>query len=315
VEDAAPAGEVDEGVNLAGGLAALVFGAGLLSEGGRVVGFVLLEREVDEQRFADDGLARDEAPVTAVFAVVAVVAHDEVVAGRDDEVAVVDEAAHADPPVRVDLGVGALEAGEVVAEIVGRRGAVDGVGFGEGVAVDEYLAGMETEAVAGQADDALNQMQRGVDGVVEDDDVAAMDGGRGKETGRPVFTRHSLFVDEEEVTDEECGLHRFGRDAERLGAEGDDEDRDDDEVEERLERGEDAGLVVDVMGRLLAAWFRRWVGNRGWDCFGSRRGDVGLGLDLGLDLGFDLGLDLAGFDVGDGICHSATSATAAVLTD
>ena len=138
MEDAAPAGEVDEGVDLAGAAGARWFsGAGLLGEGGRVVGLVLLEGEVDEQGFADDGFARDEAPVAAVFAVVAVVAQDEVVAGGDDEFAVVDEAAHADPPVGVDLGVGALEAGEVVAEVVGRAGAVDGVGLGEGVAVDE----------------------------------------------------------------------------------------------------------------------------------------------------------------------------------
>ena len=32
--------------------------------------------------------------------------------------------------------------------------------------------------VAGQADDALDQMHGGVDGIVEDDDLAALDGGR-----------------------------------------------------------------------------------------------------------------------------------------
>ena len=119
----------------------------------------------------------NEAPVAAVFAVVAVVAQDEVVAGGDDEFAVVDERAHADPPVGVDLGVGALEAGEVVAEVVGRAGAVDGVGLGEGLAVDEDVTTVQAEMVAGKADDALDEMQRGVDGVVEDDDVAAVDGG------------------------------------------------------------------------------------------------------------------------------------------
>ncbi len=93
---------------------------------------MLLQGEVDDEGFADDGFARDEAPVAAVLAVVAIVAHDEVVAGGDDELAVVDEGAHADPPVGVDLGVGGLEAGEVVAEVVGRAGAVDGVGLDEG---------------------------------------------------------------------------------------------------------------------------------------------------------------------------------------
>ena len=47
LEDAAPASEVDEGVDFAGVLLALV-GESLLGEGGGVVGVVLLEGEVDE---------------------------------------------------------------------------------------------------------------------------------------------------------------------------------------------------------------------------------------------------------------------------
>src|SRR5882757_5120149 len=176
LKGATPAGEVDERVYLACMLAALV-GEGFLGEGGRIVCVVLLEGEVDEHGFAYNRFPWDETPVAAVFAVVAVVAHDEVVADGDDEFAVVDEGAHADPPAGVDLGVGALEAGEVVAEVVGRAGAIDGVGLGEGVAVDEDAAAVEAEVVAGKANDALDEMEGGVDWVVEDDDVAAMDGG------------------------------------------------------------------------------------------------------------------------------------------
>ena len=144
------------------------------------------------------------------------------------------------------------------------------------------LAVVETEVVAGKADDALDQVQGGVDGVVEDDDVAAMDGGGGEEAGGAVCELEAavLFVDEEEVADEEGGLHRLGGDAEGLGGEGDDEDRDDDEVEERLERGEDAGLCGGVMDRLLAEWFSDGLANRSWDCFGwasGRRAGSGSG--------------------------------------
>src|ERR1700722_6366107 len=128
LEGAAPTGEVDEGVDLAGLMTALI-GEGLLGESGSIVGVVLLEREVDEQRLADDGFAGDKAPVAAVFAVVTVISHDKEVAGRDDGLAIVDERAHADPPTGVDLGIGALEAGEVVAEVVGWGGAEDGVGL------------------------------------------------------------------------------------------------------------------------------------------------------------------------------------------
>lgn len=202
-----------------------------------------MQRKVDDEGFADDGFARDEAPVAAVFAVVAVVAEDEVVARRNDELVVLDEGAHADPPVGVDLGVGALEAGEVVAEAVGWAGAVDGVGFGEGAAVDVDAALAEAEVVAGEADDTLDEVEGGVDGIVEDDDIATVDGCGGEESAGTVGGC-GLLVDEEEVADEKRGLHGFGGDAEGLHAEGDDEDGDDDEVQKGLECGEDAGSVV-----------------------------------------------------------------------
>ena len=98
--------------------------------------------------------------------------------------------------------------------------------------------------IAGETDDTLDEMEGGVDGIVEDDDVAAVNGGGGENAGVRRCSASGLFVDEEEVADEESGLHGFRWDAEGLHAEGDNEDRDDDEVEERLECGEDAGSVV-----------------------------------------------------------------------
>ncbi len=72
----------------------------------------------------------------------------------------------------------------------------------------------------------------------------------GRRLAEPSAPGSGLLVDEEEVADEEGGLHRLGGDAEGLRAEGDDEDRDDDEVEERLHRGEKAGLAM-VQGMRL----------------------------------------------------------------
>ena len=86
-------------------------------------------------------------------------------------------------------------------------------------------------------------MESGVDRVMKDDDVAAVDGNCGKERAGTVWGG-GLLVDEEEVAYKEGGLHRFGGDAERLNAEGDDEDGDDDEVQKGLKRDEDAGPVV-----------------------------------------------------------------------
>ena len=47
-----------------------------------------LDRPVDHHRAAHDGAAIDKAPVAAVPAAVAIVAHDEVMIGRDDKLAV-----------------------------------------------------------------------------------------------------------------------------------------------------------------------------------------------------------------------------------
>ena len=193
---------------------------------------------------ADDFGAGDEAPVaTAVLAVVAVVAEDEVVAGGDDEFAVIDEGVHADPPGGVDVGVGGLEAGEVVAEDVGAAGSVHRVGFGERLAVDVDVVVVDAEVVAGQADDALDEMHGGIDGKVEDDDLAAVDGGGGQDAGG-FIEADAVFGDQQEVADEEGWLHRSRRDAEGLNDEGDDEDGDDDDVEEGLDGGEQAVLVM-----------------------------------------------------------------------
>jgi hypothetical protein len=140
-----------------------------------------------------------------------------------------------------------------------RAGWGDGVGFGEWRGERPGRSGAKT--VAGEPDDALNEMEAGVDGVVEDDDVAAVDRGRGEEAEGTVRCagRCELFVDEEEVADEEGGLHGFRGDAEGLRAERDDEDRDDDEVKERLHRGKNTGPVMRVGMRTV--WFVwRWVG-------------------------------------------------------
>lgn len=91
LEHAAPARKIDERVNFAGMLSPPVLRISLLGEGWRIIGVMLLQRKIDDQRLADDGFTRNEAPVTAVFTVVAVVAHNKVIARRNDEFAVFDQ--------------------------------------------------------------------------------------------------------------------------------------------------------------------------------------------------------------------------------
>jgi len=150
LEEAAPTGEVDYRVYFAG----VVAGSGgsrlgYTAAGVGAVGFVRLEREIDDERFTYDSFAGNEAPVAAVFAVVSVVTQNEVIAGRDYQLVVFNEEAHTDPPVGVNLGVSALETGEVVTEVIRRARTVDGIWLDESVTVDVDAAFTEAEAVAG----------------------------------------------------------------------------------------------------------------------------------------------------------------------
>jgi len=76
------------------------------------------QREVDEEWLADDGCARHQSPVAAVVAVVTVVAEHKVAVGRDGQFAISDQRVHLHPPARIDRGVGAIHAREVVAVAV-----------------------------------------------------------------------------------------------------------------------------------------------------------------------------------------------------
>ena len=64
-----------------------------------------LEGPVDEEGATDDVLAGNEAPEAAVEALGAVVAHGEDLAGRDDEIAVLDVAGEFIGPACGDAGV------------------------------------------------------------------------------------------------------------------------------------------------------------------------------------------------------------------
>ena len=80
-----PSGVADEMEELVEGKAGAIGETGLLD-----LIFGGLEGPVDEERPPDDIAARNKAPVTAVEAIGAIVSHDEVVAGRDEEVFALD---------------------------------------------------------------------------------------------------------------------------------------------------------------------------------------------------------------------------------
>src|SRR5215207_7243171 len=141
----------------------------------------LVVRPVDEHRAAYDQLARDEAPVAAVLAVVAVVAHGEVVPLRHVEL-LAAHGARRDPqtlrlPVDVVLALArrlgrvrvrqrhvlivlerraALVAVRRVAVLVARRVVGRDFVLGERLAVDENVRAANFDEVAGKTYDALH---------------------------------------------------------------------------------------------------------------------------------------------------------------
>ena len=125
-----PAGEVDDGVDLASAVVVgWDYGASLLGEGGGFFGVVRLQREVDDEGFSDDGFARNEAPVAAVFAVVAVVADDEEIAGGDDEVVFSMRERMRIHQWESISGSAHWRRGKLSRKLSGGAGAIDGVGL------------------------------------------------------------------------------------------------------------------------------------------------------------------------------------------
>ena len=153
--------------------------------------------------------------------------------------------------------------------------------------------------IAGQADDALDEVDGGVGRVMEDDDVAAAElaGGEGK-----VVEGGGLLVDEKEVADEESGDHGGRRDAEGLDGEGDDEDGDDDDGEEGLDGGEEAVM------RVVVGLVSHGCGSCGEmdEVLEGELGGALLGLFFGGAVGFgDGGLGAVGGFDGDGDAEAA----------
>ena len=92
---------------------------------------------------------------------------------------------------------------------------------------------VEAEAVAGDGDDALDEMHGWIDGVVKDDEVAAMNR-RGARTWR-MDSGSTIGGRAEEVADEQGGDHHSDGMRKGWTDECDDEERDDDNVEQRAE--------------------------------------------------------------------------------
>ena len=196
-----------------------------------------VEGEDDVGGAADDLTPVDGAKITGVEAVVAVVAHHEVLAGGNGhgaEGALGGDALQGHDGVGVagelfggEKGVVMLGAGEAAGNFRGGGGII------HGLAVDEKVVVAQFHGVAGQADDAFDEAGA-VLGRIKDRDVAALGvGPLGEvEGGEGDFEVVGEFVHEDAVADEDGGFHGTGGDVVPIregGADGEEDDSEDEE--------------------------------------------------------------------------------------
>src|SRR5438093_1878991 len=188
---------------------------------------VTVPRPVDEEGLPPDLVALDEAPVTAVLRVVAVVAHDEVGVGRHCRgLAAVRVPAIGLPSAR-RAGIGVL-----------------GVRLLKGPAVDEDLVATDLHSLGRGRDDPFDEVALLVLRVLEHDDVAASriaNRGHAPVDERELWAVEEL-VDQDVVADEERVHHGAGGDGEGLHDERTDDERQQDRDRDRLGVLADDGL-------------------------------------------------------------------------
>src|SRR5467141_3298461 len=187
-------------------------GEDTLAKGGfGVIIAVGVDGPVNEEGAAHDGFAVDKAPVAAVGAVVAIIAHGEIFSWRHDQFVALYVFADFVGPLDLNGRDEKLIAGRgesVIQGIVARRGIVDDVGFIQGFAVDEDLLVDNLQTIPGKADDALHEVRMILVRIFEDDDIAALEVAVWKKLFIPVAAAaKDEFVDEEMIAYEEGLFH------------------------------------------------------------------------------------------------------------
>ena len=107
----------------------------------------------------------------------------------------------------------------------------------------------QTYAVAGKSDDALDEVLRRVDRIAEDDDVATVNGSIGKHELPGTGGAEAGFIDQQVVADQQGVFHGAGWNAEGLDDKGDDEQRDGEREQGKLQMFEHVPKAAPRLGR------------------------------------------------------------------
>ena len=182
-----------------------------------------LDRPINQNRAAHDGVPIDESPIAAVQAAIAVIAQYKIMVARNDKFAVFYMVKNLVGPLAPggDFDKVAIGRREIVAKGIFIRRVVDHVRLVESFSVYVDIAVDDADAVAGQADYPFDVVGMIFKRKFKDDDVAAANS-----TIRENFfvpgpaTAKNKFVYEHVIADQQGRLHRWRGDFESLNNKG-----------------------------------------------------------------------------------------------
>src|SRR5262249_52888983 len=158
---------------------------------------IALVRPIDEQRFTDNFIPTDEPPIPTIIAVVAIVAHDEVVVWGDNHGAIV---------VPYFQFFWSPRVGSVRCRI-----HVNFIRLIEFCTVDQDVFIPNFDSIARQPNNALYEWDVSICRRFECDDIQPLYGSMGQVTTKSgwIIRRKRNFVQEEVVADQNRRFHRF----------------------------------------------------------------------------------------------------------
>ena len=208
--------------------------------GEAAVGIILrggLDRPINQDGTAHDGVAVHESPVAAIQTAVTIIAEHEIMIRGNDEFAILDVIENPIGPfaARRDFDEVAIGRGKIITKGIFVSGIVDDVRLIEPRAINVDIAVDDANAVAGQTDDAFDVVRVIFERKFEDDDIAAADGAVRQKFFIPgAATAEDKFVHEYMIADQQGGFHGWRRNFEGLHHESGAEEREEHGDEEQF---------------------------------------------------------------------------------
>src|SRR6202158_5047224 len=198
-------------------------------------------RPVNDQRLADNIFPRHESPIAAVLAVIAVIAQNEIMPLRNNQLAVFHQFPHLQPPFAFQAEGWDVGSGKIIAEHIIGRFQKSHVGLIQRLAVDPDLLVHHPQVVPRYPDHAFDKVLLRIHGIVKHDDVAALDLLIGHEAITQAMPAVNKLVHQQVIADQQRVLHGLGWNLERLHNKSDHEYGDHDRAQQRLRRADHVG--------------------------------------------------------------------------